>query len=32
MLSAGKYGLEEISDLSALPLEEVRALQAERFL
>lgn len=32
MLSAGKYGLEEISDLSALPLEEVRALQAEQFL
>lgn len=32
MLNAGKYGLEEISDMSELPLEEVRALQAEQRL
>lgn len=32
MLHAGKYGLEEISDMSELPLEEVQALQAEQRL
>lgn len=30
MLAAGKYVLEEIADISGLPLEEVKKLGAER--
>ena len=30
MLAAGKYALEEIVNISGLPLEEVKQLKAER--